>query len=484
MKYLHRICRKCRLLLFLWLAVTSPVHADPNELPDLGDPAESALSVAKEREIGREIMREIRQKRVIVDDLLSQEYISTLGHQLVAQADSAVHDFSFFILDEQGINAFALPGGYIGVNSGLITKTDNESELAAVLAHEISHVTQRHLARRFMHNEQFKGPMVAAMIAAILLGGEAAEAAVVAAQAGAVQSSINFTRKNEQEADRVGIHLLAKAGYDPDSMATLFEKMHQQARLHGGAPPEFLSTHPVHSSRIADARARAQRYKRAQQKDSVDYRVVRARLRVLLHSNPARVASDLRRLLEEGQTSDRVMERYAYAVALLKSGQAKPADAQSRELVKQHPEIMAFQLLQSEVDVALGNDEPALQRLRQQREKYPDHHVLTLEYARILIHTGRAHEAGKVLESHLVYRSGDPTMYALLSQAAKAGGDNTRSHVYMAEHYTLLGDLSLAISHLESALKGKIDDYYEEARLQSRLKRLRETRAEREKSGS
>lgn len=442
-------------------------------LPDLGDPAESALSVSKEREIGNEIMQEIRRQRVLVDDLMVQEYISSLGHQLVAQADAAVHDFHFFIINETGINAFALPGGYIGINAGLILATEDESELAAVVAHEISHITQRHLARAFFHQSNLQGPVIIAMIAAILMGGEIGRAAMTAASAGSVQSQINFTRKNEQEADRIGIGLLARAGFNADSMATLFEKMHKQARLYGGAPPEFLSTHPVHGSRIADARARAQKYPARQLTNSQNYRIVRARLRVLLSSNPTRVASDLGRLLAEGQTADETMDRYALAFALLQSGQIKQASRQVDQLIARHADIRAFQLLRSEVDLLEGKDQQALQRLQKLRLRYPDDHVLTLEYARMLINVGQASLAQQTLEDYLIFRRGDPQVYRTLAHASKAVGANAMSHAYMAEHYRLLGDMKQAILHLEAALKNPITDYYQEARLQAQLKTLR-----------
>jgi len=469
--------------LFAFLLGTSSADADRIVLPDLGDASESALSVSKEREIGNQIMQEIRQHHVIVDDLISQEYMSSLGHQLVSQADTAVHDFHFFIINEKGINAFALPGGYIGVNAGLILATEDESELAAVVAHEISHVTQRHLARAFFHAETIQGPVIAAMIAAILIGGEAGQAAIAAASAGSVQSQINFTRKNEQEADRVGIGLLARAGFDADSMATLFEKMHKQARLYGGAPPEFLSTHPVHGSRIADARARAQSYPAKPQPNSVAYRVVRARLQVLLSGNPTKVASDLKRRLEEGQTADQVMDRYALAFALLQSGQIAEADQQSKRLLEVDPDIMAFQLLRAEVDLARGKDRQALDRLQQLRLRHPDDHVLTLEYARMLIEVGQAADARHTLEDYLIYRQGDPRVYRILSHACKASGDTAKSHDYMAEHHQLQGDIKQAIAHLEAALQSPISDYYQEARLQAKLKALRGRQSEDKKSG-
>ncbi|TNF99535.1 MAG: M48 family peptidase, partial [Gammaproteobacteria bacterium] len=381
----------------LLAGITASQAYEQIELPDLGDPAGSALSFAEENRIGKEIMQEIRKQRVMVNDLLTQEYINTLGYRLLGKADSTVHDFHFFVIKDDTINAFALPGGYVGFNAGLITVSENENELAAVMAHEISHVTQRHLARAYFHNSRMRGPLLAAMIAGILLGGEVGEAAIVAANAGAQQSQINFTRKNEQEADSIGTALLAKAGYDPYSMATLFEKMYRESRLYGGAPPEFLSTHPMYDSRISDAQLRAQQYPNQSTGDSVLYRVVKARLKVLLHENPIKLARELGRMLQEGQTADEIMDRYAYALALLESEQLQQALEQSNILLQQKPSIHAFHLIRADIDIRAGRDQQALKRIRQLLQERPDDHVITLEYARMLINTGKARQAGKLL---------------------------------------------------------------------------------------
>lgn len=468
-----------RLFLKIWLVLafslltSIPATADRIELPDLGDPAESALSLVKEREIGQEIMLQIRKSQSLVDDLIIQEYIDSIGHQLLSQADSPLHDFTFFVIGEQTINAFALPGGYIGVNAGLITTTDDESELAAVIAHEISHVTQRHIARAFFHNEKMQAPLIAAMIAGILMGGEAARAAITAANAGAVQSQINFTRKNEYEADRVGIDLLGRSGFDTYSMATLFEKMHRQSRLYGGAPPEFLSTHPVHASRIAEARGRAGSYPAGTRTNSDIYRVTRARLKVLLDGNPTKVANDLERLLKEKRSPDPQADRYALVLALKEAGKLQEAVTQSDILLRTGVFGLYAGLQRAEIELRSGKDENALGRMESLLAENPDNHVLTLEYARMLIESGQPLKAQNLLEDYLVFRQGDPRLYELLSHASKAAGNPVQSHAYMANYHEINGDISSAISHLEAALRKKIDSYHMEASIRARLKALR-----------
>lgn len=204
-------------------------------------------------------MREVRRSLTIVDDPQVQEYVSSIGYRLVAHADAGSGDFTFFVVQHEAINAFAAPGGFIGINTGLILASRNESELAAVVGHEIAHVTQRHLPRAFEQASQMNIPTAAALV----LGRQNSnigEAALATAFAANQQNRINFTRSNEQEADRIGIDLVARAQFDPNSMATFFERLQQTYRFYEGSLPEYLSTHPVTVSRIADARARADAY--------------------------------------------------------------------------------------------------------------------------------------------------------------------------------------------------------------------------------
>ena len=456
-----------------YLLVVLPAQATQVRLPDLGDPADSALSVAGERELGADIMRQIRKQQVIFDDLIVAEYINDLGYRLLEHADAALHDFQFFVVKDKSINAFALPGGYIGFHAGLILMTESEGQLAAVAAHEISHITQRHVARAFLHNEASSAPMLAAMIAGVFLGGEVGEAAVAAAGAGSVQSRINFTRKHEHEADRIGIDLLGRSGFDADSMATLFETMQRQSRLHGSAPLEFLSTHPIHETRIADARARAQRYSRNISTDSEDYRVARARLRVLTNEAPHQLAADIERALDARQTGDELMDRYALALALLEDSRFDEAAHQLDTAIRRFGSGKYLELLNADIKLRQGQDDKALQVMQTLRDRYPVDHIVTLEHARMLIDAGKAPAAQDMLEDYIVLRPGDPDVYRLLARASKDNGDNVRSHAYMAEHFVANDDPGRAIAHIETALASPIADDYEEARLRARLKELR-----------
>jgi len=271
--------------LTLGAASRSLADPDPEDLPDIGSPAQAMLSTEEEYQIGRMIVRGLRDQDQILEDPEVSEYIRSLGTRLSSQANDGSQRFNFFVVKDNTINAFALPGGFIGVNSGLLLDTKNESELAGVIAHEVAHVTQRHIARSIA--EQSKSSLVstAAMLAAILIGvaggGDAAMAGVAAAQSLAIQQKISFTRANETEADRVGIGILARSGFDPQGMPAFFETMSRHAGSSEINIPEMLRTHPVTSTRIAETKERAAQLNVKPDPESVSYAITRERLRVL-----------------------------------------------------------------------------------------------------------------------------------------------------------------------------------------------------------
>src|SRR6185503_15912980 len=252
-------------------------------LPDLGDAGGGELSLQAERRLGEQVMRDIRLDPSYLDDPEISEYLNALGARLVAASPGARQDFEFFAVRDNSINAFALPGGFVGVNTGLISASDNESEIASVLAHEIAHVTQRHIARQIGIQKQMQTPMMIAMAAAILLGRsrpDLAQGAAIATQGAAIQSQLSFSRDFEREADRIGFQTLMGAGFDVRAMGVFFEKMQRYTRiLDSGAVPTYLRSHPVTTERIADAQSRAEGQPFRQSVDSLEYHLVRAKVR-------------------------------------------------------------------------------------------------------------------------------------------------------------------------------------------------------------
>jgi len=304
-------------LLALFLAFAAPALAEG--LPDLGDTAQLALTPQMERRAGESIMRDIRlHDPAYDDDAEATEYLNVLGNRLVSNSQDARQDFEFFLVRDATLNAFALPGGYIGVHTGTIVTAQSESELAAVLAHEIAHVTQHHVARMVSREEQLSAAMLASMALAILArNSQLGSAAAAIGQAGAITAQIGFTREFEREADRIGFPILEKSGFDVRAMPSFFLRMQKAGRLYENNAPAYLRTHPVTAERIADAQNRIQGLPYKQTPDSLDFQLVRARLRAGQGTSRdalAQFEGDLR----DKKFSNEIAARYGLAAALLR----------------------------------------------------------------------------------------------------------------------------------------------------------------------
>jgi predicted Zn-dependent protease len=273
-------CRLPRWVLRFLLGVLLVVvpRAFGQALPDLGDVSTATITPLQERRLGESIMREIRADRSYYDEPEAADYLNQLGQRLAARSTEGRQDFEFFLIQDSQINAFALPGGFIGVNTGLLFAAQSESELAGVMAHEISHVTQRHIARMLAQQKQALVTTLASIAAAILLSrvsSDAAQAAIAFGQASAIQAQLNFTRDHEREADRVGLQLLGEAGFDPRGMATFFERLQRATRVYETAAPSYLRTHPLPFERIADIQNRIQELPYRQIPDSIEFQLIR-----------------------------------------------------------------------------------------------------------------------------------------------------------------------------------------------------------------
>ncbi len=452
--------------------------AGQNQLPDFGDASSATISPADEREIGALYMRQIRAQLPVIEDPEIESYIQSLGYDLVSGANEGSTDFYFFVIADAAINAFAIPGGYVGVNSGLITNTDAESELASVVAHEIAHVTQRHIARAIAASEGSQYATLAGVLAGLLIGmvdSQAGQAAVAGAAAAGVQSQINFTRTNEKEADRVGIKMLAKAGYDPRSMPEFFEKLHLASRYYS-RPPEFLSTHPVTTSRIADSRGRAEQYPIKQYANSVDYGLTRAKLRMLTTNDPARLLAEFEAEIEEKKQGDRSAAFYGRALVLAKLGKIDRASEELSKLVTAHPERVRFRVALAKQELVAGKTEQALARYEDAYRLFPDSRQLVHGYVDALLRVGKGNKALAILDDYSRLFSKDAVLYRLEAEAFRLTGKVTSSRMALAEHFYRNGELSAAIHQLQLASSEQGGDYYQNSRLDARLKELESER--------
>src|SRR5579859_5071802 len=301
--------------------------ASADDLPDLGDVSQSALSPAQERKLGEGIMAQIRSSPAYLDDAEVNDYLDTLGYKLVSNSPDPSGAFEFFALEDSAINAFALPGGFIGVHSGLISAAQSESELASVMSHEIAHVTQRHIARLIAAQQRVGLASMAALAVAILAArsnSQVSAAAIAAAQAGSIQSQLNFTREHEREADRIGLQIMEKSGFDVHAMPIFFERLQKATRVYETGAPSYLRTHPLTFERIADIQSRIENVPFRQVPDSLEFQLVRARL-AALDGNAREVVTNFDRMLEERKYSSEIAARYGLVVALLRAGDAPRA---------------------------------------------------------------------------------------------------------------------------------------------------------------
>ncbi len=471
-------------LLFLAAFAASAEPDTLTPLPDMGDSSGGFMSRGEERRLGQAFMRNIRHHMTVVSDPLLNSYIESLGGKLVSHSNPNGQPFSFFLVEDNTINAFAGPYGYIGVNTGLILTTESESELAAVLAHEISHVTQRHLMRTFEMASDSNLATAALVIAAIVVGAAtdnagAGMAAAAGAQAGMAQRQINFTRQNEKEADRIGIQILVDAEYDPRAMPVFFHRLGKANRVYANAEiPEFLRTHPITTNRIADARNRAENYPYRQYPDSVEYHLSRAILREQDFKNPNEAVTFFRSSLADGRYRNEEAQRYGYVRALLRARKYQEAGQELAKLQKKFPLRVHHLILESMVLQKSGQAGKALKALQSGLELYPDNYPLTIYYAESLMAARRSGEAKTLLEKLVRSRPGDAELYKLLARSAANAGHPAEGHQYLAEHYYLNGNLVAAVKQLNIALADKGLDYYRSAQMTARLNEMKQELAD------
>lgn len=438
----------------------------------MGDSSGTLISPIEEQEFGAAFFRNLHSQAEISEDLEIQQYIQSIGRQLVAHSDNPATPFHFFVVMDENINAFAGPGGYIGVNSGLILLTEAESELASVMAHEIGHVTQRHLYRQIEAASKMSIPTVAATLAAILIGTQSprmGQAALMAVQAGSVQFQINFTRDNEKEADRVGMQTLANSSYDPRSMPTFFERLQQSTRYYGKGVPEFLRTHPVSESRIADTRGRAEVYPYRHYPDSMGYLLTKAKLYAISTHNKEESIKRFAALEQQGTLEQRAVARYGTGLVHLKNLQYQAASEIFQQLAKQYPNQPQY--ISALARTALENREfdKANDLFAKATQTFPNDDAIKIEYTRSLLKSGKPEQAKLVLNSLSHEQKDRPFFYQSLAQIYADLGQVAESHRYMAEHYFASGLTDDAILQIRLAKQEKNLTYQMQAILDERL---------------
>jgi predicted Zn-dependent protease len=437
------------------------------------------MSSAEERRLGKEFMKSVRKSLPVIDDFLLTDYLESLGNRLVAASGGAgVGRYNFFFIDNPTINAFAGLNGNIGVYSGLVLASESESELAAVLAHEIAHVTQRHLMRSFEDQKRLTVPATAALIAAAVLGAQVnadlGMAALAGVQAASAQRRINFTRENEKEADRIGISTLAAAGFDPYAMPGFFERLAKASRTSDNSAPEFLRTHPVTANRTADALGRASSFSHKQRPDDLRFHLARARLRERSFNNAKRSVAHFRSKLQSKRYRNETAARYGYALALIRDNRIQAARPLVSELLAKFPSQAEFIILEARMDAEDGARDRALKTLRTAVGLRPSNVPLRIAYADILMASGQPARALKTLEDVARLRPGNSLIYQKMSDAALKSGQRAATHRYRAEGFYAEGELEPAIRQLEIALRQPGLAYHDASMIQVRLDAMKQ----------
>jgi len=464
-------------LIFLSALIPFNSSAQQIELPEIGGSGAASVTPTEEYETGKAVMRNIRRAGGVLDDPLVHEYINNLGYSLIANSDSSMKNFYFFMVNDSQINAFALPGGFIGVNYGLLLATESESELASVLAHEIAHITQRHHARAYEQGKKSNIPAMAALLAAIILGGnnyQVGEAALATMAASSIQNKLDFTRANEKEADYIGIALLSKSGYDPFSMASFFEKLAKNSRLYGKSAPEFLRTHPVSKNRVADARSRARTLPRHPQKSQKTYLLIRSRLRVLTSHDKRKTLSYFRKNLAAKDYLDPDAENYGYALSLIENKKFEQARKILNKLLKTEPHRIAYLLAQANLETHARNYKKAEDLFRASLAIYPDNLPIIQSYVQMLLKAQHYKHARQILRDYLRTDRSEPIPYKLLAKAENKLGHTADANAARGEYFYLNGQPHKALSQLQDALRTKGLSFYDSARIESRIQQMHE----------
>ncbi len=451
-----------RFLTIFLLSASIPGTAASIELPSMGEASSAVLSLEQERELGQAWLRSFRARTGLNSDYLLQEYVEDLLAEMAIH--SAIEDkrLDVLVVDNPSLNAFAVPGGIIGVNTGLFLHATSEAQFASVLAHELSHLSQRHFARSVAESRSSAVTTMAGLLAGIILaattGSDAGLAAISATQAAALESSLRYSRLHEQEADRIGIEVLARAGYDPNAMAEMFENMLRSTRYTGYQAPEYLRSHPLTESRVSDAVSRARQFPDKYFPESQTYSLMRARVDARESGSPIQAVQKFESLVEE---SPLPAHRYALALAYQNALRFSEALSIAQQLFEQNADIQPFGLLYADLLNSQGRSAKAVQIVADYLQSHPHSYALNMSMANFLTHDGQYAAAAKILLDQVRLRPNDAVAWYEYSEVLGLAGDILKLHKSRARYFMLTGAFSRAIRQLQLAKKEAADNQTE-----------------------
>ncbi len=459
--------------LFLCIFLFSKISFS-NELPDLGDYSETIIGAHEENIIGSQILQQVYQSDSVIHDVEIEDYLYNLTNKLVRASDYSGSGLAFFIVNDSSINAFAMLGNVIGIHTGLILSANSESELASVLAHEIAHITQRHIARMVgkLQKDSFKSYLGLGL--ALLLARstpDLARGALTVSQALGVQTALDFLRENEKEADRVGIKILNKAGFDVRGSIDFFKTLQKGNRHSIGAAPSFLRTHPITSERISDIENRIKEYPYKQRMDDPSFHFVKGKIRVFLQDKRI-VKKQLEINVKNKTFVSELGERYALAYAYLLNEDFDDVQRELKWLKNKNINNPMIEQLNIEFLIKKGDINAAYEAIKKALKKYPNYRAFIYELANYLIETNSIKDAIKFIQSYLLAYSSDPELYKLLAKAYSLNGNQLLQYESLSQSFYYRYNLQEAIMQMDMAVKARDGNFYEKSRVEARLKQL------------
>lgn len=467
------------LLLAAWvqLALSQTQAKQEIELPQLGDSSSSVFSLNQEYQLGRAWLMAFRNQVDVVTDPLLQEYIEELSYNLATHSELKDRRLDIVVVNNRTINAFAVPGGVIGVHNGLLLESKTEAQLASVLSHELGHLSQRHFARSVEAQQRNAIPNMAGLLAGIILaataGGDAGIAAITATQAASLQNQLRFSRLHEQEADRVGMQTLIRADIDPGATAGMFEIMQQASRYSGSRPPEFLLSHPVTESRINDARNRARQYPRKMYTDNPRFQLMKARVELSFIDHPKEAVKHFRSKLKSGGHFPDA-DQYGLVLALTANGDYREAQQRLDTLRESSPGELCYLIAQAELDISSGQLQQAITLLNNALALAPGNHPLTMTLADALLKANQPHRAEQILKAHSARKPNDPYVWYLLAETHGLAGNIIGVHRARAEYFVLNGVLDRATRQLGYALPLAKQDKLTTIKIRERIAQIKQ----------
>jgi tetratricopeptide (TPR) repeat protein len=467
-------------IIMLLMLLSHIAHASNNdELPSMGDSLSGIISPEQEYILGRALLKTLRGQAPVITDPLLNDYIETLIYRVAAASELTQLDLQWVIINNDQINAFAAPGGVIGVNAGLFIYAENEDEISAVLAHELAHLSQRHFARQLDNNKRNKWTMGAGLLASLALigagGADSGIAALLTTQAATLQSQLAFSRQNEQEADRVGMQTLAAANYDPIAMPRFFERLKKTTDYAGDAPPDYLLTHPVTESRISDSLNRAATLPKHNSQDTLEFALMKARIKASMTQDKLENVHYFQTRLQSEQNPIQAdAQRYGLSRAYLKVNEYQKAQSTLLPLLKKQPHRITYAATSAEIDMAAGDYSQAQKRLVDHLQVTPNSFPLKLYLAEVNLRLKQPQLAQTQLESLLNRHPDNSQVWRLLEEARGNQKDIVGAHQARAEVFFLANHNEQALQQLEYALKLNKNNFARGEKIKLRIHEIRQ----------